>query len=84
MVYKKTKVYQLIKNVFNIIIILYQLFLLYTLNLTKCTINLITFLFFQDTVQALVADCENPAVKRMKNVEAFMHRCKCFILSFYY
>ncbi|XP_022180412.1 rho-associated protein kinase 2 isoform X1 [Myzus persicae] len=27
-----------------------------------------------DTVQALVADCENPAVKRMKNVEAFMHR----------
>jgi len=30
----------------------------------------------QDTVQALVADCENPAVKRMKNVEAFMNRCK--------
>ncbi|XP_050529060.1 rho-associated protein kinase 1 isoform X3 [Daktulosphaira vitifoliae] len=27
-----------------------------------------------DTVQALVADCENPAVKRMKNVEAYIHR----------
>lgn len=37
--------------------------------------NYLNFLF-QDTVQALVADCENPAVKRMKNVEAYMHRCK--------
>ncbi|KAI5705422.1 hypothetical protein M8J75_014857 [Diaphorina citri] len=27
-----------------------------------------------DTVQALVADCEHHNVKRMKNVEAFMHR----------
>ncbi|KAJ9589741.1 hypothetical protein L9F63_017043, partial [Diploptera punctata] len=27
-----------------------------------------------DTVQALVADCEHPSVKRMKNVEAYMNR----------
>ncbi|XP_046399463.1 rho-associated protein kinase 2 isoform X1 [Ischnura elegans] len=27
-----------------------------------------------DTVQALVADCDHPAVKRMKNVEAYMNR----------
>ncbi|KAF4532249.1 hypothetical protein B566_EDAN004335 [Ephemera danica] len=27
-----------------------------------------------DTVQALVCDCDHPAVKRMKNVEAFMNR----------
>lgn len=27
-----------------------------------------------DTVQALVADCDHPSVKRMKNVEAYMNR----------
>lgn len=27
-----------------------------------------------DTVQALVSDCVHPSVKRMKNVEAYMHR----------
>ncbi|KAG8271569.1 hypothetical protein J6590_059044 [Homalodisca vitripennis] len=27
-----------------------------------------------DTVQALVSDCDHPAVKRMKNVEAYMQR----------
>ncbi|XP_015109707.1 rho-associated protein kinase 1 isoform X1 [Diachasma alloeum] len=27
-----------------------------------------------DTVQALVADCEHPSVKRMKNIEAYMNR----------
>lgn len=29
-----------------------------------------------DTVQALVADCDHPSVKRMKNIETFMNRCK--------
>lgn len=29
-----------------------------------------------DTVQALVADCDHPSVKRMKNIEAYMNRCK--------
>lgn len=29
-----------------------------------------------DTVQALVADCDHPGVKRMKNIEAYMNRCK--------
>lgn len=29
-----------------------------------------------DTVQALVADCDHPSVKRMKNIEAYMQRCK--------
>lgn len=36
-----------------------------------------------DTVQALVADCDHPSVKRMKNVEAYTNRCK-FIASNYY
>ncbi|KAK9511052.1 hypothetical protein O3M35_005700 [Rhynocoris fuscipes] len=31
-----------------------------------------------DTVQALVADCDHPSVKRMKNVEAFMDRYDSF------
>lgn len=29
-----------------------------------------------DTVQALVADCDHPCIKRMKNVEAYTNRCK--------
>lgn len=29
-----------------------------------------------DTVQALVADCDHPSIKRMKNVEAYTNRCK--------
>lgn len=29
-----------------------------------------------DTVQALVADCDHPSVKRMKNIEAYMNRCE--------
>ena len=35
-----------------------------------------THFLLQDTVQALVADCDHPSVKRMKNVEAYMNRCK--------
>ena len=31
-----------------------------------------------DTVQALVADCDHPILKRMKNIEAYMQRCKSF------
>jgi len=40
------------------------------------TYNLI--ICFQDTVQALVADCDHPSVKRMKNVEAYMNRCEYY------
>lgn len=29
-----------------------------------------------DTVQALLADCDHPAIKRMKNVEAYTNRCE--------
>lgn len=29
----------------------------------------------QDTVQALVSDCDHPPLKRMKNIEAFINRC---------
>lgn len=32
-----------------------------------------------DTVQALVADCEHPSVKRMKNIEAYTNRCELWI-----
>lgn len=34
-----------------------------------------------DTVQALVLDCDHASVKRMKNIEAYMNRCKyCFLI----
>lgn len=36
-----------------------------------------------DTVQALASDCDHPSVRRMKNVEAYMNRCKniiCYLL----
>lgn len=29
-----------------------------------------------DTVQALVTDCDHASVKRMKNIEAYLNRCK--------
>jgi hypothetical protein len=45
-----------------------------------CVMVIHQLFIFQDTVQALVSDCEHPAVKRMKNVEAFMNRCKYFYL----
>lgn len=32
-----------------------------------------------DTVQALVLDCDHTSVKRMKNIEAYMNRCKCSV-----
>lgn len=32
-----------------------------------------------DTVQAVVADCDHPSIKRMKNVEAYTSRCKLLI-----
>lgn len=36
----------------------------------------ICVLFIQDTVQALVADCDHQSIKRMKNIEAYLNRCK--------
>lgn len=41
------------------------------------------FSVFKDTVQALVADCEHPSVKRMKNIEAYMERCRYHKIKFY-
>lgn len=29
-----------------------------------------------DTVQAIYTDCDYPAVKKIKNVEVYMNRCK--------
>lgn len=29
-----------------------------------------------DTVTALISDCDHPAIRRMKNVEAYTSRCK--------
>lgn len=38
-----------------------------------------------DTVQALVTDCDHASVKRMKNIEAYMNRCKyCFTVCYLY
>ena len=29
-----------------------------------------------DAVQAIVADCDHPAIRKIKNVDAFVSRCK--------
>lgn len=33
-----------------------------------------------DTVQALHSDCDHPAIKKLKNVEAYTNRCKFSLL----
>ena len=33
-----------------------------------------------DAVQALVADCDHPAIRKIKNIDAFVNRCE---ISFY-
>ena len=30
----------------------------------------------QDAVQSMVYDSDHPSIKRMKNIEAFLNRCK--------
>lgn len=32
-----------------------------------------------DTVQALYTDCDHPAIKKLKNVEVYLNRCKYFL-----
>ena len=29
-----------------------------------------------DAVQALVSDCDHPAIRKIKNIDAFVNRCK--------
>lgn len=29
-----------------------------------------------DTVQAIYTDCDHPAIKKLKNVEVYLNRCK--------
>lgn len=36
-----------------------------------------------DTVQALYTDCDHPAIKKLKNVEVYLNRCKYFRLDKY-
>ena len=36
------------------------------------------FFAFQDAVQSMVFDSDHPAIKRMKNIEAFLNRCKLY------
>ena len=31
-----------------------------------------------DAVQALVSDCDHPAIRKIKNIDAFVNRCKNF------
>ena len=31
-----------------------------------------------DAIQALVADCDHSAIRKIKNVDAFVNRCKFF------
>jgi len=35
----------------------------------------------QDSIQALVEDCNFPAVKKSKNIESFLTRCKLRLLT---
>lgn len=37
-----------------------------------------------DTVQAICTDCDYPAVKKIKNVEVYMNRCKYFMNYLYF
>lgn len=37
-----------------------------------------------DTLQALYTDCDHPAIKKLKNVEVYLNRCKYFILIYIY
>lgn len=32
-----------------------------------------------DTVQALYTDCDHPAIKKLKNVEVYLNRCKYLV-----
>lgn len=34
-----------------------------------------------DTVQALVADCDHPPLKRSKNIESFLNRCMYILIT---
>ena len=37
-----------------------------------------------DAVQNIMSDCDHPAIRKIKNIDAFVSRCKfqiCFILS---
>lgn len=37
-----------------------------------------------DTVQALYSDCDHPAIKKLKNVEVYLNRCKYNLLIWKY
>ena len=39
---------------------------------------------FQDSIQALVEDCNFPAVKKSKNIESFLTRCKLSWLVYWF
>ena len=34
-----------------------------------------------DAVQALVSDCDHPAIRKIKNIDAFVNRCKSTVRS---
>ena len=36
-----------------------------------------------DAVQSLVGDCDHPAIRKIKNVDAFVSRCKWPVFSMY-
>ena len=37
----------------------------------------------QDSVSALVQDCDLPSLKRNKNVQNFLERCECAVCMFF-
>ena len=44
-----------------------------TIDVLRSIINVDCLL---DAVQALVADCDHPAIRKIKNIDAFVNRCE--------
>ena len=36
-----------------------------------------------DAVQALVADCDHPAIRKIKNIDAFVNRCEIIFIEYW-
>lgn len=37
-----------------------------------------------DAVQNIMSDCDHPAIRKIKNIDAFVSRCKTFFLTIFW
>lgn len=44
----------------------------------KCVLKIVFSLLFQDGLDALVYDLDFPALRKNKNIDTFLNKCKCF------